>query len=215
MDFKTLLFFFFSAILLFAALRVITAKNPVHAVLNLILAFFTAAGIWLLLEAEFLAMVLVMVYIGAVMVLFLFVVMMLDIDLDRLRQGFWRYLPLGAFVGLVVALEMALVLGGEYFYSSADANLPAAAAGVSNTRELGALLVSRYVYPFELTAALLLMAIVAAVALAFRGKKPARRVDPAEQIRVRAADRLRIVHMPTETDDAPPAAIDDQPEKDA
>ncbi|MDR3159618.1 MAG: NADH-quinone oxidoreductase subunit J [Zoogloeaceae bacterium] len=199
MDFKTLLFFFFSAILLFAALRVITAKNPVHAVLNLILAFFTAACVWLLLEAEFLALVLVMVYIGAVMVLFLFVVMMLDIDLDRLRQGFWRYLPLGVFVGLVVALEMALVLGGEYFYAP-DASLPATAADVSNTRELGALLVSRYVYPFELTAALLLMAIVAAVALAFRDRKPARRVDPAEQIRVRAADRLRLVHMPVETD---------------
>ncbi|MDR0737098.1 MAG: NADH-quinone oxidoreductase subunit J [Zoogloeaceae bacterium] len=215
MDFKTFVFFFFAAILVFAALRVITARNPVHAVLNLILAFFTAAGVWLLLEAEFLAMVLVMVYIGAVMVLFLFVVMMLDIDLDKLRQGFWRYLPLGAFVGLVVALEMALVLGGGYFYAP-DASLPAAAA--SNTRELGALLVSRYVYPFELTAALLLMAIVAAVALTFRGRKPGRHDDPASQIRVQAADRLRIVKMPAETDapaDEPAAMIDNPPEQSA
>ncbi|MDR0672412.1 MAG: NADH-quinone oxidoreductase subunit J [Zoogloeaceae bacterium] len=199
MDFKTFLFFFLAAILVFAALRVITARNPVHAVLSLILAFFTAAGVWLLLEAEFLAMVLVMVYIGAVMVLFLFVVMMLDIDLDRLKQGFWHYLPLGALVGLVVVAEMALVLGSGYFYTQ-DASLPAAAA--SNTRELGALLVSRYVYPFELTAALLLVAIVAAVALTFRGRKQTRRSDPADQIRVKADDRLRIVKMPTEAEAA-------------
>jgi NADH-quinone oxidoreductase subunit J len=210
MDFKTFVFFFLAAILTFAALRVITARNPVHAVLNLILAFFTAAGVWLLLEAEFLAMVLVMVYIGAVMVLFLFVVMMLDIDIDRLRQGFWRYLPLGVFAGLVMVLEMCLVLGSDYFYAP-DASLPAAAAA-SNTRELGALLVSRYTYPFELTAALLLMAIVAAVALTFRGAKKTRNIDPEVQIRVQAADRLRIVQMPVEQEpasgQASPAAPD-------
>jgi NADH-quinone oxidoreductase subunit J len=213
MDFKTFVFFTLAAILIFAALRVITARNPVHAVLNLILAFFTAAGVWLLLEAEFLAMVLIMVYIGAVMVLFLFVVMMLDIDLDKLRQGFWRYLPLGAFVGLVVALEMALVLAGGYFYEP-DANLPAAASTASNTRELGALLVSRYAYPFELTAALLLTAIVAAVAISFRVRKQTRHTDPALQIRVRAADRLRIVSMPTEKD-VPAATPENETEQDA
>jgi NADH-quinone oxidoreductase subunit J len=199
MDFKTFVFFFLAAILTFAALRVITARNPVHAVLNLILAFFTAAGVWLLLEAEFLAMVLVMVYIGAVMVLFLFVVMMLDISVDVLRQGFWRYLPLGAVVGLVVVIEMGLVLGSRYLQEP-NSSLPAAAATASNTRELGALLVGEYVYPFELTAALLLMAIVAAVALTFRGAKKTRSTDPAKQIRVKAADRLRIVKMPVEKD---------------
>jgi NADH-quinone oxidoreductase subunit J len=196
MDFKTFVFFFLAAILTFAALRVITARNPVHAVLNLILAFFTAAGVWLLLEAEFLAMVLVMVYIGAVMVLFLFVVMMLDIDLDKLRQGFWRYLPLGAFVGLLVVTEMALVLSHRYF-----ATMPAATASAeSNTRVLGAILVTRYAYPFELAAVVLLVAIAAAVALTFRGKKHARHTDPAAQIRVKATDRLRIVRMQTESD---------------
>lgn len=196
MEFKTLVFYALAAILIFAALRVITARNPVHAVLHLILAFFTAAGIWLLLQAEFLAMVLVMVYIGAVMVLFLFVVLMLDISVDVMRQGFWRHLPLGVAVGLVVAVEMGLVLGGW-----TDAGLPAVAASASNTRDLGVLLVSEYVYPFELTAAILLMAIVAAVALTFRGaKKNSRATNPADQIRVRAADRMRIVKMDIEID---------------
>jgi NADH-quinone oxidoreductase subunit J len=197
MDFKTTVFFFLAAILIFAALRVITARNPVHAVLNLILAFFTAAGLWILLQAEFLAMVLVMVYIGAVMVLFLFVVMMLDINIDQLRQGFWRYLPLGAIIGVLMVVEMGMVLGSGYFYAP-EASLPAVAATASNTRELGALLVSKYVYPFELTAVVLLVAIVAAVALTFRGRKQTRYTNPADQIRVQAKDRLRIVKMPVE-----------------
>src|SRR5471030_1526219 len=115
MEFKTALFYAFSAIMILAATRVITARNPVHAALFLVLAFFSAAGIWMLLEAEFLAIVLVLVYVGAVMVLFLFVVMMLDINLDRLREGFWSYLPLGAAVGVVIVLEMSAVLGGRYF----------------------------------------------------------------------------------------------------
>ncbi|MDR1888661.1 MAG: NADH-quinone oxidoreductase subunit J [Zoogloeaceae bacterium] len=191
MDFKTTVFFFLAAILIFAALRVITARNPVHAVLYLILSFFTTAGLWLLLQAEFLAMVLVMVYIGAVMVLFLFVVLMLDISNDVMRQGFWRYLPLGAIVGLVVALEMGLVLGGW-----TDSGLPAVAASASNTRELGVLLVSEYVYPFELAAVILLMAIVAAVALTFRGSRKRCNTDPAAQIRVKASERIRMVKMP-------------------
>jgi NADH-quinone oxidoreductase subunit J len=200
MDFKTFVFFSLSAILVFAALRVITARNPVHAVLNLILAFFTAAGLWMLLQAEFLAMVLVMVYIGAVMVLFLFVVMMLDIDIDKLRQGFWRYLPLGAIIGILMVVEMSMVLGSRQIQNMGPQMLTLP-AGTSNTRELGALLVTEYAYPFELAAVVLLVAIVAAVALTFRGKKQTRYTDPAEQIRVRAADRLRIVKMPAEQDE--------------
>jgi NADH-quinone oxidoreductase subunit J len=199
MDFKSIVFYVLSAVLLFAAVRVISARNPVHAVLHLILAFFTGAGIWLLLEAEFLAMVLVMVYIGAVMVLFLFVVMMLDIDLDRIREGFLRHLPLGIAVGVVVLAEMGLVLSIGYFSGKTDAALPAAAAGMSNTHELGALLVTDYVYPFELTAVLLLVAVVAAVALAYRGvKKETKHLDVASQVKVHAKDRLRLVNMPVE-----------------
>lgn len=201
MDFKTLLFFFLATILIVAALRVITARNPVHAVLFLILAFFSAAGIWLLLEAEFLAMVLVMVYIGAVMVLFLFVVMMLDLDFDQLRQGFWRYLPLGALVGFVIVLEMGAVLAHRIFQESIVVPMPEE----SNTRLLGMLLSTDFVYPFELAAVLLLVAIVAAVALTHRGGKGssgALVIDPADQIRVEAKDRLRIVKMPITREEA-------------
>lgn len=200
MDFKTTVFFFLSAILIFAALRVITARNPVHAVLHLILSFFTAAGLWVLLQAEFLAMVLVMVYIGAVMVLFLFVVMMLDINLDQLRQGFWSYLPLGAVIGILMVIEMGMVLGSRYF-QVLDSEVPNVAAAASNTKELGALLATDYVYPFELAAVVLLVAIVAAVAITFRGPKKTRYTDPADQIRVKAADRVRIVKMPVEKQD--------------
>lgn len=198
MDFKTFLFFFLSAILIFAALRVITARNPVHAVLHLILAFFTAACIWLLLEAEFLALVLVMVYIGAVMVLFLFVVMMLDIDIDKLRQGFWRYFPLGALTGVVMTVELGMVLSRDYFRE-----MPASAASETpNVQVLGRLLTTEFVYPFELAAVVLLVAIIAAVALTFRGKSALRRdSDPADQIRVKAADRIRVVQMPVEKDE--------------
>lgn len=200
MDFKTGVFFVLAAILIYAALRVITARNPVHAVLHLILAFFTTGGLWVLLQAEFLAMVLVMVYIGAVMVLFLFVVMMLDINLDQLRQGFWNYLPLGAVIGVLMVVEMGMVLGSRYF-QVLDAEVPNVAAQASNTRLLGALLSTEYVYPFELAAVVLLVAIVAAVALTFRGPKKTRYTDPALQIRVKAADRMRIVKMPVEKQD--------------
>jgi NADH-quinone oxidoreductase subunit J len=199
MDFAALIFFFLATILVVAALAVITARNPVHAVLSLILAFFTAAGIWLLLGAEFLAMVLVMVYIGAVMVLFLFVVMMLDIDLDRMRQGFWRHLPVGALVGFVIVLEMGTVLGMRYFREA----VPAPVETVSNTRSLGAILVSEFAYPFELAAVLLLVALIAAVALTMRERKKPRGMDPAAQTSVDAARRLRIVSMPTEQDENP------------
>ena len=152
MEFKTLVFYLLSAVLVLSALRVVTARNPVHAVLFLVLAFFNAGGIWLLLSAEFLAVTLVMVYIGAVMVLFLFVVMMLDIDFARLREGFWKYLPVGALVGIVLAVEMSLVLGGRYFGLEAMPAPAATPAGFSNTRELGRVLYTDYAWPCELAA---------------------------------------------------------------
>jgi NADH-quinone oxidoreductase subunit J len=198
MTFETFVFYFFSAILLFAALRVITARNPVHAVLFLVLAFFTSAGLWILLHAEFLAIVLVLVYVGAVMVLFLFVVMMLDINVARLRTGFWNYLPLGAFVALLLAAEMAIVLGGSYFGlidSPPPAPLP---ADYSNTKELGRLLYTEYVYPFEIAAVILLVAIVAAITLTLRRRGRVKHLDPAQQVKVRREDRVRIVSMPAE-----------------
>ncbi|MBI2314216.1 MAG: NADH-quinone oxidoreductase subunit J [Betaproteobacteria bacterium] len=198
MMFQTFLFYFFSAILLFAALRVITARNPVHSALFLVLAFFTSAGIWLLLEAEFLAITLVLVYVGAVMVLFLFVVMMLDINLDRLREGFWNWFPLGAAIAIVMVIEMALVLGGRYF-GLADMPVPEARpAGYSNTKELGRLVYTEYVYPFEIAAVILLVAIVAAIALTLRRRRDTRHQDPAKQVLVRARDRVRLIPMPPE-----------------
>ena len=198
MNVEAILFYFFSTILVLAALRVITARNPVHAALFLVLAFFTAAAIWMLLRAEFLAIVLVLVYVGAVMVLFLFVVMMLDINLDRLREGFWSYLPLGALVGVLMVVEMVLVLGGKYF---GVAQLPSPAdpgAGYSNTKALGRILYTDYVYPFELAAVILLVAIVAAIALTLRRRTDIKQQDPRKQIAVKRADRVRMVSMPSE-----------------
>ena len=198
MDFKTLVFYILSAIMVFAALRVITSRNPVHAALFLVLSFVTAGGIWLLLAAEFLAIVLVMVYVGAVMVLFLFVVMMLDINLDRLREGFWSYLPVGALIGILLVIEMALVLGGRYFGLEAMPEPPAAQAGYSNTRELGRLLYTDYVYPFELASLLLLVAMVVAVSLTLRKRKGLRQVNPSDQVTVKRGDRVELVSMPAE-----------------
>lgn len=198
MDFKTFVFYMFATIMILASLRVITARNPVHAALFLVLAFFTAGGIWMLLEAEFLAITLVMVYVGAVMVLFLFVVMMLDINLDRIREGFWSYLPLGAAIGLLMVAEMVMVLGGSYFGLESMPEPPAAAAGYSNTRELGRLLYTEYVYPFELASLVLLVAMVAAVALTLRHRKGTKSVNPSQQIAVKRNDRVRIVSMPTD-----------------
>ena len=201
MNFETLVFYLFSALLLYAGIRVITARNPVVAALHLVLAFFTGAALWILLRAEFLAIALVLVYVGAVMVLFLFVVMMLDLNLARMREGFWSYLPLGATVGILMVLEMALVLGGRYFGLS---SMPAPAdpgAAYSNTRELGKILYTDYVYPFELAAVVLLVAIVAAIALTMRRRKDTKYQKPAEQIRVRRQDRVRIVAMPAEKKD--------------
>ncbi len=198
MDFKSAVFYFLATVLVLASLRVITARNPVHAALFLVLAFFSAGGIWMLLQAEFLAIVLVMVYVGAVMVLFLFVVMMLDINLERLRQGFWSYLPLGATIGLLMTLEMALVLAGRYYGLEAMPDPGASGAGVNNTKELGRLLFTDYVYPFELASVILLVAIVAAVALTKRPRKESKAQNAAAQIAVRRNDRLRIVSMPSE-----------------
>ena len=199
MEFQTAVFLFLAAILIYAALRVITARNPVTAVLHLMLAFFTTGGIWLMMQAEFLGIALIVVYVGAVMVLFLFVVMMLDLNFDQLRQGFWRYLPLGAMLGLVMVLEMGLVLGSKYF------QVPLSEAvvepGISNTRELGAMLVTDYVFPFELAAVILLVGMVAAVVLTFRGGPKRSRVpNPSTQLYVKAKDRVRVLQMPVEKD---------------
>ncbi|QRF55910.1 NADH-quinone oxidoreductase subunit J [Variovorax sp. UC122_21] len=194
MDVKTGLFYLFAAVLLFASFRVITARNPVYAALYLVLAFFQASAIWLLLRAEFLAISLVLVYVGAVMVLFLFVVMMLDINVDSLRQGFWKHFPLAAAVGALIALEMAAVLMGGFRLGEAPRAV--AAANSSNTLELGKLLYSEYLYPLEIAAVILLVAIIAAIALTLRTRKDSKYVDPADQVRVKARDRVRVVQMP-------------------
>ena len=194
--FETVVFYVFAGIMLLAALRVITARNPVHAVLYLVLAFFTAAGIWLLLRAEFLAIALVLVYVGAVMVLFLFVVMMLDINLERLREGFWKNLPMAVVVGGIMAFEMVAVLAQRYF--GAAARTRAVPADYSNTRELGRVLYTQYVYAFEIAAVILLVAIIAAIALTLRRRKDSRTQDPARQVAARREERVRLVSMPAE-----------------
>jgi NADH-quinone oxidoreductase subunit J len=195
MTFATLTFYVFAAILLFAGLRVITTRNPVQAALWLVLAFFTAAGVWLLLQAEFLAITLVLVYVGAVMVLFLFVVMMLDVNFDRLREHFKSYVPVGVLVGALVLFEMALVILSSAI-GSQDA-LPPAPTG-SNTKALGQLIYVDYVYPFEVAAVVLLVAIVAAIALTHRTRRETKYQDPDQQVKVRREDRVRIVQVPVE-----------------
>jgi NADH-quinone oxidoreductase subunit J len=198
MSIQAVVFYMFSAILVFAALRVITARNPVHAALFLVLAFCTSAAIWIQLQAEFLAIALVLVYVGAVMVLFLFVVMMLDINMTRLREGFWSYLPLGAFVALLLVAEMVIVLGGRYAGLYDMPSPPALGADYSNTKELGRLIYTDYVYPFEIAAVILLVAIVSAIALTLRRRKESKYMDPARQVTVRREDRVRIVSMPAD-----------------
>ncbi|HXZ48724.1 MAG TPA: NADH-quinone oxidoreductase subunit J [Usitatibacter sp.] len=195
MDLPLVLFWIYAAILIAAALGVVVARNPVHAALFLVLSFFTASALWLLLYAEFLAIVLVLVYVGAVMVLFLFVVMMLDINLDRLRQGFWRNLPLAGLVGVLMATEMvALLVRG----SAGTPPGPVPPAGYSNTRALGEVLYTDFVFPFEIAAVILLVAIVAAIALTLRHRKETKYQDPARQLAVHPADRLRIVKVAPE-----------------
>ncbi|MES2636787.1 MAG: NADH-quinone oxidoreductase subunit J [Pseudomonadota bacterium] len=192
MIFSDFIFYTLAAILLFAGIRVITTRNPVHAALHLVLAFFTAAGIWLLLEAEFLAIALVLVYVGAVMVLFLFVVMMLDINVDKLREGFWDYLPMAGTIGLLMAVEMVMVLSGKYFMPTTVANKP---ADYSNTADLGRVLYTDYLLPFELASVVLLVAIIAAIVLTLRDRQDNKSMNPAKQVLVKKKDRLRIVKM--------------------
>lgn len=196
--FEAILFYFFSTVLVGAAVGVITVRNPVHSVLLLVLAFFTSAALWLLLEAEFLAIILVLVYVGAVMVLFLFVVMMLDINVANQRQGFIRYLPLGAGVVLLIVLELAAVLGSGQFGGEAFQKPSALPADYSNTQALGQVLYTVYVYPFEIASVILLVAIVAAIGLTMRRREGRRHQDIAKQVGVRAEDRLRVVKMPAE-----------------
>ena len=217
MDVQSALFYAFSAVLLFAAFRVITARNPVHAALYLVLAFFQASGVWMLLKAEFLSISLVLVYVGAVMVLFLFVVMMLDINMDSIRQGFWKHFPLAATVGAVIALELAAVLMGGFRISEpqkAAALVPlmpeavasatsaaSAAAGhvvvpqVSNTKALGILLYTEYLYPVQVAAIILLVALIAAIALTLRERKDSKYQNPSDQVRVKARDRVELIKM--------------------
>jgi NADH-quinone oxidoreductase subunit J len=198
MTFQSFVFWVFSAILVFAAVRVITTRNPVQAALFLVLAFGSASGLWILLEAEFLAIALILVYVGAVMVLFLFVVMMLDINIDRLREGYWDYLVPGLTVAGIMVLEMGTVLVGRQAGLLALTAPAPKAAGYSNTKELGRLLYTDYVFPFEIAAVILFVAIVAAIALTLRRRKDSKYQDPARQVRVRREGRVRLVSMPAE-----------------
>ena len=197
MSFFDAVFYLFAIITTLAATGVIIARNPVHAALFLVLAFCSAAGIWMLLEAEFLAITLVLVYVGAVMVLFLFVVMMLDINLVKLREGFWRWFPFGAGIAGLMVFEMVWVLGSRQTSESSKAVLHA--SNYSNTKELGRLLYTQYVYPFELAAVVLLVAMVAAIALTLRRRAGVKSQNVSEQVKVKKADRLRIVKMPSES----------------
>ena len=195
MDVTTVLFFVFSLVTVGAATRVITARNPVHSALALVLTFVSSAAIWLLMKAEFLGIVLVLVYVGAVMVLFLFVVMMLDIDLDRLRAGFWRSLPVALFVAAIIVVELALVLWA-HFGGALEADAPPLPADYDNAKALGELLYTGYIYPLEIAGMILLVAMVAAISLTIRRRKDSKSQNPGRQVRVRAADRVRLVSMP-------------------
>lgn len=198
MNFQDVIFYFFSAVLITSALGVVTVRNPVYSALLLVLSFVTCAGLWLLLEAEFLAITLVLVYVGAVMVLFLFVVMMLDINLDKLREGFWKWFPIGGVVALVMVVEIAMIMFGQHFSLEALPVPEPKAADYSNTKELGRLLYTEYVYAFELAAVLLLVAMIAAIALTLRHREDKKSLDIAKQVSVKKEDRLRIVTMSAE-----------------
>jgi len=208
MDYQTGFFYLFSAVLLFAAYRVVTAQNPVHAVLYLMLSFSQAAALWLLLKAEFLGLTLVLVYLGAVMVLFLFVVMMLDIKLDDDRWGFWQNFPLAAALGALVAVEIIAVLWVG-FPTVTGEGIAAVPANYSNTKELGKLLYTEYLYPIEVAAVILLVAMFAAIALTLRQRKDSKAIDPGLQVKVRASDRLVVLPM-TATQKAAPVALSNE-----
>ena len=220
MDVKTGLFYLFSALMLFAAFRVITARNPVHAALYLVLAFFQASGIWLLLQAEFLAIALVLVYVGAVMVLFLFVVMMLDVNIDSIRVGFWKNFPLIGLFGATIALEMSWVLVGNYRGTEVPKMMNAVVpqveklAQTSNTKDLGVLLYTQYLYPLEIAAVILLVAIIAAIALTLRQRKDSKYTNPADQVKVNARDRMQVIKMKATQEALPivvPEVVSDAP----
>lgn len=191
-------FYFFGAMLIFSSLMVITVKNPVHAVLFLVLCFFTSSAIWLLLEAEFLAITLVLVYVGAVMVLFLFVVMMLDINITRLREGFAKFLPVAAVFATVLVLEIGMVVGSKFFGMDNFGPLKRFETGHSNTEDLGRELYTTYVYPFEIASVILVVAIIAAIALTMRKRKDTKSQDPSKQVKERREDHIRVVKMPAE-----------------
>ncbi|CAG9176635.1 NADH-quinone oxidoreductase subunit J [Cupriavidus pampae] len=200
MELTTTIFYVFALVLVLSALKVITAKNPVHAALFLVLSFFTAAAIWMLLKAEFLAILLVLVYVGAVMVLFLFVVMMIDIDIEHLRRDFWTYVPMASVVGALIIAEMAIVLVRNFVGTTA----PVVAAGTqdpnySNSAALGKLIYTDYIYAFEVAGIILLVAIIAAVALTLRRRKDAKGQDISAQLRTRRDDRVRLVKMPVQS----------------
>jgi len=196
MDITSIFFYTFSAVMLFAAFKVITSRNPVHSALYLVLCFFQASAIWMLLQAEFLSITLILVYVGAVMVLFLFVVMMLDINIEATREGFWSHFPLAASIGAVLALELASVVlaGFRLTQAPAIAVMPDGQQ-YSNTKELGVVLYTEYLYPLEIAAVILLVAIVAAIALTLRERKDSKAQNPADQVRVKAADRMQLVKM--------------------
>ena len=206
---ETLVFYSFAALAIFASVGVIYSRNPVHAALFLVLAFFNAAGIWMLLAAEFLAITLVLVYVGAVMVLFLFVVMMLDINFEKLREGFWRWFPMGLLLAGLMVFEMIWVLGSRGVGDMGSQVVPHA-ANYSNTKELGRLIYTQYVYAFEISAVLLLVAIIAAIALTLRKRRDAKRQEPSEQIKVKRNDRVRLVSMPAVSKPAAAEQIVDQ-----
>ena len=198
MNFQDFIFYFFSGVLVLSALGVITLRNPVYAALLLVLAFFTSAGIWLLLEAEFLAITLVLVYVGAVMVLFLFVVMMLDINVARMREGFIRYLPIGVFVAVLMVTAMGLVVSSDYFQTNTTAPATVRGPDYSNTTELGRALYTDYLYPFEIAGVILLVAIIAAIALTMRKPRSTKTQQPSKQVQARKEDRLKIIKMQSE-----------------
>jgi NADH-quinone oxidoreductase subunit J len=215
MDYQAGFFYVFATVLLFAAFKVITARNPVHAVLYLMLAFSQAAAVWLLLKAEFLGIALVLVYLGAVMVLFLFVVMMIDINIDAMRQGFWRHFPLALVLGGLVSVQLIAVLWAGFPQLTLNEVAAASAmheADHNNTYELGKLLYTEYLFPVQVAAVVLLVAMVAAIALTLRERKDSKAIDPGEQVRVKAGDRLSVVSMPA-TQAAAPAAEPDQASK--
>ncbi|BBH14400.1 NADH-quinone oxidoreductase subunit J [Chromobacterium haemolyticum] len=198
MNFTMFVFYVLSVILVFAGIRVVTAKNPIHAALFLVLAFFNSAGLWLLMEAEFLAITLVVVYVGAVMVLFLFVVMMLDINIEKLREGFWKNLPVAAAVGIIMVFEMAMILASPSAKLDAYQAAAPLAADFSNVKVLGRQLYTTYLLPFEVAAVVLLLAMVAAIGLTMRSRKDTKAIDPALQVKVKRNDRVRLVKMQAE-----------------